>query len=403
LLINHCLGVGQGIIPMECTHCHTVLPDNSKFCLNCGKPVLISEKLVADEKDGLWGYVDENGSIIIAHSYYSAKDFEDGVAEVSTSSEEYGYINEQGILITPTVDVQYEEMGNFSEGLVYIGCWRDKSNYRYYNKKGEIVIEGDFHSATDFIKGRAIVSYGGERAEDDWLNQKWAIINKAGEIVKELDYTHVYQFKDGLARVNRGARYYDMSDAETYSFWSGGKYGYINEQGEEVIPIQFEGARDFSEGYAAVNLGDNSWCFIGKTGKRISGFYEDAGKDSYLQDGFKDGLALVFNRRKWGCVDYNMREIIDLVYDDIEFLSNCEFNSFLKARIGEKWGIITRNGYEITDFIYDQIYYVEEYLFIAQKNGKYGVLNEQGKILSDFVDGEFEMMMDKIKKLNTNQ
>ena len=47
-----------------------------------------------------------------------------------------------------------------------------------------------------------------------------------------------------------------------------GETGFIDGTGEVVLPPQFDQARDFSEGLAAVRIGDR-WGYIDETGKRV--------------------------------------------------------------------------------------------------------------------------------------
>lgn len=46
------------------------------------------------------------------------------------------------------------------------------------------------------------------------------------------------------------------------------KEGYIDRTGKIVIPLKFDGARNFSEGLAAVKVEDK-WGFIDETGKVV--------------------------------------------------------------------------------------------------------------------------------------
>ena len=64
------------------------------------------------------------------------------------------------------------------------------------------------------------------------------------------------------------------------------KWGYINLQGNLVIPAQFEGAHDFSEGMAAVSF-SGKLGYIDRTGKLVVPVkFDEAQK-------FKDGRARV--------------------------------------------------------------------------------------------------------------
>lgn len=49
---------------------------------------------------------------------------------------------------------------------------------------------------------------------------------------------------------------------------SGGKYGYINKEGQYIIKPQYDYARDFTEDLSCVKTG-NKWGYINKEGKYI--------------------------------------------------------------------------------------------------------------------------------------
>jgi hypothetical protein len=56
-------------------------------------------------------------------------------------------------------------------------------------------------------------------------------------------YRSTTGFSEGLAGVKVGS-------------YPSGKYGYINRQGQEVIPVQFDSAGSLSDGVAMVRIGD---------------------------------------------------------------------------------------------------------------------------------------------------
>ena len=67
-------------------------------------------------------------------------------------------------------------------------------------------------------------------------------------------------------------------------------YGYVNQQGVEVIPLRYTDARGFSEGLAAVKA--EKWGFINTTGKTIIALQYDNALF------FVDGKALVAEGNK---------------------------------------------------------------------------------------------------------
>ena len=101
-------------------------------------------------------------------------------------------------------------------------------------------------------------------------------INRNGEIISRFDYHRASSFSDGRALVSR----YNGSGIFLY--------GYVDETGAEVIPPQFEWAGDFSEGYAVVDLGEHEFSrgIIDENGEfLVSGICN--------ADPFSEGLAHV--------------------------------------------------------------------------------------------------------------
>lgn len=87
------------------------------------------------------------------------------------------------------------------------------------------------------------------------------------------------------------------------------KCGYINDIGEEMIPLIYAGARDFHEGLAAVKIGNFStgkWGFINTTGKLVIPFLFDKPR------AFTCGLAKVIYNGEWCFVDRNGNKVISL-------------------------------------------------------------------------------------------
>ena len=79
------------------------------------------------------------------------------------------------------------------------------------------------------------------------------------------------------------------------------KYGFIDKSGKVVIEPQFDGASNFSEGFAQVEK-DDKWGFIDKNGKVVIEPQFDW--VSYFSEGwvsyFSVGLARVQKDRKYG-------------------------------------------------------------------------------------------------------
>lgn len=97
------------------------------------------------------------------------------------------------------------------------------------------------------------------------------------------------------------------------------KYGYLDRNGQEVIPFRYSRAYDFKNGVALVvtTVDDNDlYNFIDRRGNLISEVsFEYA-------ESFSHGVALVRLNRKFGFIDQTGQAVIEFMYDDAESFDN---------------------------------------------------------------------------------
>lgn len=122
---------------------------------------------------------------------------------------QYGYRDAAGTYVIPP---QFDYAGEFSEGLAVVGLGKyPATKWGYINLQGRIVIVAQFDGAHDFSEGMAAVSLGG----------KIGYIDRTGKLVVAPQFDEAQKFTGGRARVR--------------IIKSG--YGYINKQGEFVVPL----------------------------------------------------------------------------------------------------------------------------------------------------------------------
>ncbi len=91
-----------------------------------------------------------------------------------------------------------------------------------------------------------------------------------------------------------------------------GKYGIINQAGEEVVPIQFEKVSNFIGDYARVQI-DNKFGFVDKSGKVVV-----APKYDKIY-GYNGEYAKIELNGKVGLIDKQAKEIVAPIYDAVNY------------------------------------------------------------------------------------
>jgi len=220
-------------------------------------------------RDAKWGYIDESGNEVIELQYYNAEPFSDGLALVQTLDGKWGFIDKTGKEVIPFGT--YYHAFSFSDGLATV--YLNNSVCCVIDTTGNIIVPSGKYSFVDlFSEGLAAVQT---------YDKKIGVIDKAGNevIAPDTKYSRIEPFSEGLAAVKIN-----------------NKWGYIDTEGNEVIPPKYDNALPFSEGLAAVGygkLGDSgsNWGFIDKSGNEVIpityfGY-------SYYGESFTDGRVAV--------------------------------------------------------------------------------------------------------------
>ena len=157
----------------------------------------------------------------------------------------------------------------------------------------------------------------------------YGFMDAQGQWVVPPEYDDAYPFSGGLAAVKKGDR-----------------WGFVDSQGRQVIEPVFEAAHPFNEGLAAVQT-VAGWTFIDTAGETvIPGPFKDALP-------FQDGLAAIRVDGGWGFVDRRGKLVIEAQFDELgchrgeDFLPTaptCFFEGLATARRGDRWGYIDREG-----------------------------------------------------------
>lgn len=236
-------------------------------------------------EDGKWGFINAKGRLVVSPQFDAAEQFSDGLAAVMKKNR-WGYINRKGKLVIPA---RYDRAGAFSEGLalarLITGYWE------VINKTGKAVgttnldpvgISGGLDIST-FHDGRAIVEN---------LNKKKTFINASGIAMGSL-FDEAKPFSEGLALVRQpglavwifirpdGTRPFYSTFIRAGSFSDGlaavekvegrsvAGMGYINHNGDYILPPFYLEAGPFREGLAWVKANDGICGPIDRVGRIV--------------------------------------------------------------------------------------------------------------------------------------
>jgi hypothetical protein len=215
-----------------------------------------------------------------------------------------------------------------TSNLLGFTSWMDSAYYTSMDN-GEM---GDHLFVMDLLNPSAIEE---EETDESGFTpirnraSKIAIKNPQGQMISEFIYNYVSEFKDGLCLIA-------IDD----------KYGFINEDGELVIPMIYDYSPfyfiyrgHFNDGLTCM-CKDSKWGFIDKENNIVIPFmYEAAGK-------FNNGIANVQLNKKWGYINTKNEIMLPFIYSDFTY----EFmGDFAKVNLNGEVGFIDRKGNFSTD------------------------------------------------------
>lgn len=192
-------------------------------------------------------------------------------------------------------------------------------------------------------------------------------INKNGDVVIPIQYDYVRPLSDGLAVV---------ADKE-------GHYGAFDSLGNIVIPFRYNHIEDFGSGVAWARMGE-LWGVIDKMGNTVVPF-----QYSWTYD-FYDGVAWVSKNGKLSVIDTKG----NIVFDASQYEAFYPFhNGYAWVKKEGRWGLIDKHGKIVIPFSskqYEEYGFLQDGLiWVKDKQSKYGVIDLRGNIVIPFVYSDF--------------
>lgn len=297
----------------------------------------LAEKYTVPNK---WGYIDTKGDLVLSCQWDDAGFFSEGVANVRSGAKE-AVIDTNGTTVVP---YDWNYVGAYNDGVSIVQS--ADGTYGVVDKKGNLIASGQWSYAMPAFDGTITVFVSSDKPGVLDLEGNWLI--PVGKLY------NIGYFSEGLA--------YALQQ-------KGGKYGFIDKQGNFVLPCKWEYTYGFSEGLCAVE--DKKWGFINTTGELVIPCKWDS------VGSFSNGLAYVKQGNKYGFIDTVGNLIIPCEWDKCGSFSE----GYAWVKQGDKYGYIDKNGTLVIPCEWEDADNFYEGVASVKKDGKYGFIDTYGNVV----------------------
>lgn len=220
----------------------------------------------------------------------------------------------------------------------------------------------------------------------------FGIADAQGNKRSPLKFYSIGPLQEGMARVS----------VSGYS-----QVGFIDENGNEVVPCNYNRSESFSDGVCVLS-GDSGSVLTDRSGKPLfKTYYHSLGplKEGLVAAGknqkygfinisgeviiplkydlaysFSDGRAVVMRNNKWGYIDRDGNEVVPLLYDNATNFSDGRAAVCVgDYKTGRRWGVIDINGENIISPVYDDMSpFCGGYARVVVSGKGCGIINRNG-------------------------
>ncbi|MBK7441028.1 MAG: WG repeat-containing protein [Bacteroidetes bacterium] len=328
------------------------------------------------------------GFLLIAVSLFACNKKSDFISDYDLSiipfeqNKLWGYIDKKGeILINP----QFKTASLFYENIALVQTDDDK--WGYINTEGKFIITPQYKQGSIFAEGIAIVVQENNHPQ---------LIDTKGEVIKTLtDLEEVKPFINGYALVKKGSYWGminktgDIAIPTIYkslgNYYEGlaafslkgnddeePKYGYINEKGIIIITPQFKYAGEFHDGLARVSNSE-LYGYIDKEGKYKINPQFKSGKD------FSNGVAFVNNGDSWGMIDNKGQYLLNPQFKQVP---KHKISDLIPAKsIDDKFGYVNEEGSFKINPQFESASSFYKDIAIVRTAGKWGIIDMEGSYI----------------------
>lgn len=296
------------------------------------------------EKDGKYGLINFEGKEVLPCDYDEITALKGVTNNLLVKKDgKVGLVNEKGQTI---VNTEYKDIKTLKEGYKneYI-IVNDNNQYGIISTTGTVIIEPKYEDVKYLNNSEmfAIKDAG-----------VWKLINKDNQILIDGGYDNIIEAKGENVVVEKG-----------------GKYGVVTTKNKEKIPVEYEQIKyTFSIYYIAKTGG--KYGIINLNNEQVKDFnyinMDYVEKGDFIQADVSDTETVIF--------DNNLSEKISGIVSEIN-----QEKGYIK--------VYTNNEYKYYNFKFEEKkssdILTSNNLFLSKKDGKYGYVNKEGKVIVDYI------------------
>ncbi|MCY6371699.1 WG repeat-containing protein [Clostridium ganghwense] len=275
----------------------------------------------------------------------------------------WGYINNIGEFI---IKPKYDYANSFQDN--YLAIVEFKNRYGIIDESGKYVVHPKYDTINQFSEGRAvIVDKGG-----------FKLIDESGKEITTKQYNFIGTFQEERAL-------YSITDSQ--GKWL---YGYLDRQGNKVIPAKYENVSDSKEGKAIVKVREGEYQLIGLNGEVLNTY-----KYAYVGNRGEGLLAFKENiDGKYGFINEDGNVVIQPKYTSTQPFSGGRTVVNIAEDYGNSYGVIDKKGDFIIKPKYNDIQLLGENRVAVGipidkkkpfRGSKYAIADTDGMFLTNYI------------------
>lgn len=327
---------------------------------------------IVENQQGKWGLIDSIGREVIPCIYEEVSYYQEGLVPAKLNGV-WGVLNRSNKWV---IQPKYENVSLFIDGMARV---KQNSKYGTIDRSGKIIVP---------ISYDRIGLIGDERIVISTIGDKSGILNWAGNTVVPMNYKSLYYIGEGLLR-----------------FKESEQFGLMNSSGQIIVQPAYDAIMEFSDGMAIVRKAQQGIGFINKSATLVI----PCNLQGAAEPGFKNGIAIVKIKGKWGAINKIIEPQIPFAYANSDTvgkllmelekpnswhiwengnISKIGFdnlkkysNGFLPAKKNGKWGMVNRKGEWLITPQYDAVSSFSSGLAKVSLNGKMGYVNTSGRLV----------------------